>query len=379
MADPRWDLAITHRDPDCVPFVTDYFDHAERKVLLIAGAGFDPRATILAETLGGLSKPSLRAVLIRESRSGESDPDLHVQADANFDRLAKLMPDHQVLTIEVFSPDGKVTGGRTVAAKVSDLDITDVTDLIVDVSALSIGISFPVIRWVIEVPSKARPELNVHLFVAHKPEIDGLIKATPSDSPVRIHGFDGRLHVSSENQRTAKLWLPQLAKGRAASLRRIYDTLQVDGVDEVCVVLPFPSGEPRSGDALLEEMLTLAGGIPWDGLADPRSIVYADESDPLDLYRTIMRLQTLRDPVFAETGGSTLILSPLGSKVMGLGALLAALERDLPVIYLEDFSYSLAIGGDETLSTSEPELMHVWLEGSPYPFPRSPLFRSAGS
>ena len=148
-------------------------------------------------------------------------------------------------------------------------------------------------------------------------------------------------------------------------------------------MLPFPSSNPRTGDELLEEMLDSTGGIPWEsqgdqGLGDPRSIVYADESDPLDLYRTIMRLQTLREPVFAETGGSTLILSPVGSKVMALGALLAALERDLPVIYLEDFSSSVAPGASG-VGAGEPELMHVWLEGSPYPFTRSTRMRTAGA
>lgn len=378
MADLRWEFAITHRQPDCVDFIEQYFNHPDRRVLLIAGAGFDPRATILANTLGALSGLTLRAVLIRESRTGGSDADLHRRADENFAHLAGLFPSHEVLNIDVFAADGSVTGGRTAALRINGLDFNGITDVVIDVSALSIGISFPIIRWVLEVPARARPDLNVHLFVAHKPELDSLIRATPSDNPVRIHGFDGRLNIRALKQRIAKLWLPQLAPGRAPALRRIYDSLQNDNLDEVCAVLPFPSGNPRKGDALLEEMLDSAGGMPWAGLGDSRSIVYADESDPLDLYRTIMKLQARREPVFEETGGSTLILSPVGSKVMALGALLAALERDLPVIYLEDFSYSVASKAS-ALSVDEPELMHIWLEGSPYPFPRAPLIREAGA
>jgi hypothetical protein len=67
----------------------------------------------------------------------------------------------------------------------------------------------------------------------------------------------------------------------------------------------------------------------WE--VDTRNIVYADEADPLDLYRTILRLDDLRKPVFKEVGGSLLVLSPLGSKIMALGALMGALERNLPV------------------------------------------------
>ena len=188
MPEPRWDLAITHRAAECVAFVKDYFDDPRRSVLLIAGAGFDPRATILADTIGALSMPKVRAVCVRENRTGaRADPDLHRQADLNFAQLTGLIPDNEVLLVDVFSPDGSVIGGRSAALKMNGMDLSGITDVIVDVSALSIGISFPIIRWVLEVPAEARPDLNVHLFVAHKPELDSQIRATPSDTPVRIH------------------------------------------------------------------------------------------------------------------------------------------------------------------------------------------------
>ena len=104
---------------------------------------------------------------------------------------------------------------------------------------------------------------------------------------------------------------------------------------------------------------------------DTRNIVYADEGDPLDLYRTILRLDDLRQPVFAETGGSMLVLSPLGSKVMALGALMAALERDLPVAHLEPIGYEFEASVPERID--RPDLIHVWLEGEVYPQPRPAL------
>ena len=108
---------------------------------------------------------------------------------------------------------------------------------------------------------------------------------------------------------------------------------------------------------------------PWS--VDTRDIVYADEGNPLDLYRTVLRLDDLRKPVFAETGGSMLVLSPLGSKVMALGALMAALERDLPVAYLESISYELEAAAPEGIEQSN--LIHIWLEGDVYPQPRPAL------
>lgn len=103
---------------------------------------------------------------------------------------------------------------------------------------------------------------------------------------------------------------------------------------------------------------------------DTRNIVYADESDPLDLYRTILRLDDLRKPVFEEVGGSLLILSPLGSKIMALGALMAALERDLPVAYLEAIGYRFE---GATSNEEATDMIHIWLEGEVYPQPRPAL------
>jgi hypothetical protein len=101
---------------------------------------------------------------------------------------------------------------------------------------------------------------------------------------------------------------------------------------------------------------------------DTRNIVYAAEEDPLDLYRTILRLDDLRKAVFREVGGSLLVLSPVGSKVMALGALMAALERDLPVAHLESIGYDLDRSIPATSTT--PNLVHVWLEGDVYTQPR---------
>ena len=180
--------------------------------------------------------------------------------------------------------------------------------------------------------------------------------------PSYIHGFKGGSPESVMDD-AARLWLPQLATGMNAPLQRLHNFINPH---DTCPILPFPARDPRSGDMLAKEYLVELEET-WS--VDARNIVYADEGDPLDLYRTILRLADLRKPVFAETGGSTLILSPLGSKLMALGALLAALERDLPVAYLEAFSYKL----DKIAEMVErPNLIHLWLEGEVYPKHRRP-------
>ena len=94
---------------------------------------------------------------------------------------------------------------------------------------------------------------------------------------------------------------------------------------------------------------------------------------PLDLYRTILGLDDLRKPIFQEFGGSLIVLSPAGNKVIALGALMAAVERDLPVAYLEAVGYSLELPNLEP--NFDPLLIHIWLEGDIYPQPRPALYR----
>ena len=67
-----------------------------------------------------------------------------------------------------------------------------------------------------------------------------------------------------------------------------------------------------------------------------------------------------------------LVLSPLGSKVMALGALMAALERDLPVAHLEDFGYEIETA--MPASTDRSRIIHIWLEGEAYPRSRPPCY-----
>jgi hypothetical protein len=81
----------------------------------------------------------------------------------------------------------------------------------------------------------------------------------------------------------------------------------------------------------------------------------------VDLYRSVLDIDDARRRVFRKLGGSLTVLSPFGSKLQSLGALMAALERDFPVLYVETLAYTStpAVG-------SGGELVHVWLYGEAY-------------
>lgn len=361
----RWDPCISHTGGEAEEFISNYFAQPDRKVVLIAGAGFDPRTTVVPKLLASVIGPKLRAVFLRENRPNP-DVTLLRRAEANIAALVKLIPSQEIVQIEIFGSDGAVIGGRNVVNALSKCTLMDVTDIVVDASALSVGTSYPLVGYLTQAIERKRLVANLHLFVAHDATLDTQIKSTPSDTPSYVHGFKGRSTLD-EAAGAAKLWLPQLASGRRGALNRLHTFVSPN---DTCPILPFPASQPRLGDRLTEEFLT---ELEESWSVDSRDIVFAAEEDPLDLYRTILRLDDLRRPVFAGAGGSMLILSPLGSKVMALGTLMAALERELPVAYLESINYELGHEVPSPSSDSKANLIHIWLEGDVYPQPRPPL------
>ena len=359
----RWDPCITHRGGEVDGFLAHYFAQPDRNVLLVAGAGFDPRsrtfATLLSET-----DSSFRALLIRENRPLPPQ-DQSERAEANAKIILAEVVGRQMESIDIFDSNNAVVGGRNVVSVVNRQDLGGVTDVIVDVSALSTGISFPIIRYFVERIGRSKGAANLHVFAVHNPRLDDQIRSVDSDFPGFVHGFKGRSTLD-DTADAARLWLPLLATERRAALERLYRFIEPH---DTCPILPFPARDPRIGDVLAKEYLTNEIETPWS--VDSRNIVYADEGDPLDLYRTILRLDDLRKQVFAETGGSMLVLSPLGSKLMALGALMAALERNLPVAYLESIGYELE--AKVPVEIGQPNLVHLWLEGDVYPQPRPAL------
>lgn len=354
----RWDPCIAHCGDEAGKFLSQYFAQTDRNVLLVAGAGFDPRSCIVSTRLSK-ETVNLRAFLIREDRPHPSQ-DQSDRAKENTNILLNVLIGPQVMSVDIFGSDNAIIGGRKVIEALSQQGLEDVTDVIVDISSLSVGISFPIVRYFIESIDRGKAAINLHLFVVHDPCLDAEIRPIVSDAPGYVHGFKG-LSTLSGMADVARLWLPQLVAGRRAALERLHGFLEPD---DTCPVLPFPTTSPRIGDTLAEEYLM--SETPWS--VDARDIVYADERDPLDLYRTILALDDLRKPVFAKTGGSMLVLSPLGSKVMALGSLMAALERDLPVAYLESIGYEL--GSSVPREIDQTNLIHLWLEGDVYPQPR---------
>ncbi|GLI39586.1 hypothetical protein KI811_16245 [Geobacter hydrogenophilus] len=354
----RWDKCIKHYDCDVDPFLKLHFSETHRKVLLIAGAGFDPRAKENVLALHEILGNRLECIFIKEERP-EPDPKLVQKANENLDQLTSIYPASTVIAIDIFADDNAVVGGINIIKSLQDISIDGFTDLIVDFSALSIGVSFPIVKCFFDLIVRDELKVNIHLLVISNPSMDGMICSVPNDRATEIRGFarSDRLYGEADK---AKLWLPQLSGGRKEVLRRIHDSVVPH---DVCPIVPFPSGDVKKGDNIVIDFIT---ELESEWRVDKRNYVYADENQPLDIYRTILKIDDQRRPVFQTFGGSVIILSPLGSKLLAIGALMAALERKFPIVYVEALEYTVDWEKVDLLQTDTSKKAHIWLYGEAY-------------
>jgi len=358
MARAHWSNCITHLDAEVVDFVGSYFGEEGRSCLLVAAAGFDPRSQTIAKMLSETLGDRLSALFIREERGGP-DADLQDQADANETALRGIVRRCSVESVDIFGDDGAAIGGSRVASMLAEYEIDPkTTDIVLDMSALSIGIGFPVAKMLL-LDCEQIVGRSLHILIVSNPELDDRISSEPAERAMPVKGFSG-IGQLPQTLDPARIWIPQLAKGRKAALTTI--SLAIGDCYKICPVLPFPARDPRRADALIGEY---ENELVNEWQVDPRDIVYVSERNPLDSYRTISTLKERYDRTMEGTYEPHMILSPIGSKVMAAGALMAAIEHDLTVHYIETARYGF--DGPPMSDKDPPDLMvHVLLSGPAY-------------
>jgi hypothetical protein len=356
----HWENCVTHFDDGVDQFIDDYFSQSSRCCVLVAGAGFDPRARRIACQLSAAMGKRVHGLFIREDRG---DPAIALQklADDNEAQLKSIIADATVAHVQIFSADDRAPiGGHGVRSAIDGYGWPEgVTDIVLDMSALSTGVGFPLARLLLEY-AEARPTISLHLMVVSNPELDDRIVGEPSAQVQFVRGYSGP-SGSYDALPVARIWLPQLGRGRVETLRRIRNTL--DSVYKVCPVVPFPARNPRRADELLAEYQSQLLN-EWQ--VDARDLIYVSERNPLDCYRTISTLKKRYDRTVEDVFFPQIILSPFGSKVTAVGAMMAAIEHDLSVQYVETLRYEFDPIGVKESSTPPDLAVHVWLHGPVY-------------
>jgi hypothetical protein len=180
------------------------------------------------------------------------------------------------------------------------------------------------------------------------------------DDASYMHGFTSDL-VQQSTESVPRIWIPVLGEGKEAQLIRLYDHIRPD---EICPVLPSPSVNPRRADDLVAEYRELL----FDRLrVVPSNFIYASEWNPFEVYRQIYRTMERYNDALEALGKCKGVVSALSSKLLSVGALLAAYEAKrnkfmVGISHVETHGYKI----QGTIGSCEPELFTLWIAGECY-------------
>lgn len=337
------------RGAEVVEFLDAHIPSTGR-TLFIGNVGFSADSVYFCKLLSRHQNVDFRFIIENRPNVPQAIADL---ARAREAELRQIGGDRLLIeSIPICAPDGAPIGGRSACVQVSKwLTSAAYTDVIVDATGMSRGTLFPVARQLCEI---AKGRFRVHMLVASGSTPGSpAIESISCERPDWIHGFQGSVELDTSAS-AMRLWVVQLHAGAEAALARLFTSLITPS--EVCPIVPFPSKwDPRAGDRLLFE-LRKQWLDTWD--ETPLSLIYADDNDPTDVYRSIVTLHRGRQESLKGAAiDSITILSPLGPRLPSVGMFLAALEYDLPVYYLETVGYT--VNGPLELSARErPE--RIW-------------------
>jgi hypothetical protein len=362
----RWEDYFQVSGKDFLPFWNNLLKNKKKDILMIIGLGFDPRTSIALKKIFDISGEGKRDVIILDFIRDEQQ---------NIGRYKKLVSENQkeieeylknrnysVKKIIMRSPENHNVGGRNVTKIIDIKEIEEYTDIIVDISAMSRGIFFPLVSKLIAIIDSTNQIKNLHLVVAENPELDSTIKTEGlAERASYLHGF-GSIEVEMYKD-LPKVWIPILGEDKIDQIKILRENISPH---ETCPILPFPSADIRRGDKLVTEYKNI---LLDDLNIEMRNITYVHEQNAFQTYRIILNIIMRYHETFSLFRGCKTILSALSSKLLSIGVLLAAYElkvqkKVVGVLHVdsEDFNFELK---DEQI-LDETVLYNLWITGEPY-------------
>jgi hypothetical protein len=364
MTAPRW--ADYFLEEDFSGFWAKRAENPNVRVLVVLGLGFDPRClrALKALTRVGLGDRLGYVALHLITPPALSDSAVATEhlAKANVDSLGSIS-DCQceaVYDVETHDSEGHNVAGRKTLLAVSNASsiLASYTDVVVDISGMPRGMFFPLLAYLVRLADK-RIFPNLHVTVVEDAILDSRIAG-------REYGQADFLHTFRLQGDKKLVWLPIIGTSEAARLEKIYNKLKGMCI-EICPILPFPARSLRRVDDIVighSELL-------FEGfLVSPENLLLCDERTPFDVYRKILNVEQYyrqRLGVIPGLEAVTTVVSPLSSKTLSLGMLLAAIERSLPVCHVEPGAYQVEVDRADVLEgDASQEPTEIWLAGEPY-------------
>ena len=359
------------RGADFEGFWREYLEE-DRKIKYIMGLGFDPRATSCLGVVRGLmGRGSMDCKVIGYGK-GSSDPYLKRALERNAESLEGIIPKSEWNGETIYTADASKDTSLAASKSVSLGELEGYTDIILDINAMPSSVYFPITRNVLDwigkgkVRQPAGRKVNFHMVVSENPKLDGAVRNTRIDEKITyMHKFAARLQ-SEARQTLPKIWIPLLGEGRRVQMSRV--RRQVDRLVEFCPFFPMPSTDPyRCKNLLMEyrELLTDDLGI------SPKDYVYSSETNPFDVCTKIYNIAKRYYGLFEPLGGCQVVISPMSSKMMCVGALLAACslleeKAEVGVVYTAARGYAVEEDVDLDAESKRAVPHSVWLEGECY-------------
>lgn len=359
-------------------FWKSYQENSKPDILYIMGMGFDPRTNLGIESIYSVASTQRRdTILLRYYRTAEekdATPTRPVQE--HIDRLntflqGKGYPTPLVKDVVLRSDDDKSIASINATYIIPDFSVFEkYSDIVIDISAMPRGIFIPLINKCLDLVdqynSSNAVKKNLHVIVTENAKLDAFIEDRGTDEAATyIHGF--RIKEIGKTDDQKEVWIPILGENQTNQFDKI--KLELNPV-EVCPILPFPCDDLRRGDKLIIEYQER---LLNDNNVELKNIVYADESNPFQVYRLLNKTIHRYNDSFKLLAGCKIIVSALSSKLLTVGAFMAAYEKkkeglNIGIMHVESLRHDLKpeYEGEKIEIAKHNKLFEIWLAGAPY-------------
>ena len=339
----------------------------DSRSLYVLGVGFDPRCLVGLREFLKLDHgvpPKIMRIEMTPPTPATQRTVIQMAAE-NLDEFRTLTNSFDVVTVSQPDVESPYSAGPAIARGMTEAKhLADVNHLIIDISSMPSTLYFPAIKAVLSASdrlsdSQGHFDGEVQVVVCENPQMDANIRELGISDARFVGGFRPRGHGDADPDGPT-VWVPVLGENAEEALRAIHKLLEPN---DICPVLPFPAVEPRRADTLVLEYQTAL----FDAFKVRDSdFLYSDERNPFDLYLALCRLERDYKSALEPLGSTMVALSAHGSKLLSLGTLLAAYEREIPIAAAAVADYEVVEGASfETISKAN-QLCCLWLAGKPY-------------
>jgi hypothetical protein len=328
--------------------------------LVVMSVGFDPRCVAALHRIVPLIPDAHVLAIDLQRRDIPGDPRLDIHREDHRRRIAELLPGDRIHRTAYPEMHESASAGRALARQVADaVRAGDYRHVIVDISATPTAVSFPIIRALLELPEMNERLAELQVLVTENARLDGMIEKRGVEDAHLVAGFASPLN-RVQTDREVRIWTPLLGEGADAELRAVHAEIGADGV---CPILPFPARNARRADDIVLEHRAL---LEDEFVVRPGDYIYAAERNPFDLYRTLVRFAADIQQTLEPIGGAVVAVSCHSSKLLSVGALLAAYQAHLPVVAATTNGYRLADDAYTPSARIDDTLACLWIRGTPY-------------